>query len=316
LSSLVLILTIVAVCEGRIKPNGKAVLITGCDSGFGYQLSQKLNRNGFKVYATVHNSSSEGALALRGNATNADKLIVLQMDVTKDNDVNDVLQKVKQDLSSGYELWALVNNAGIGSYSPLEWGTMDRYHNVFEVNVFGLARVTRAFLPLIRKSKGRIINILSLFSRFSRKLSGIYAMSKHSALAFTDILRQEVSRFGVKVISIEPPYINTGLFTTEKLDNSLEKHFNQSINEVKLAYHHWDQEKKDTHILFDSPIIGQEMDPILEDINDSIVNLKPKANYSRIGPFYRIVLYLHLYFPTEFVDWVVETAMKFCEIYS
>ena len=83
------------------------------------------------------------------------KLIVLKMDVTNDEEVSAVYKQIKSDLQlNGEQLWAVVNNAGIAVIAPLDWGTIDDYHRVFEVNTFGTVRVTRAFLSLIRKSKG------------------------------------------------------------------------------------------------------------------------------------------------------------------
>ena len=82
-------------------------------------------------------------------------MIVLKMDVTSDEDVNDVHKQVTEQLEKdGFELWALVNNAGIMTAFKVEWGLMDDFKSLFDVNVFGLVRVTRVFLPLIRKSKG------------------------------------------------------------------------------------------------------------------------------------------------------------------
>src|ERR1700712_1709656 len=101
----------------------------------------------FRVYATVLNTDSEGAQELASNPSFADKVVVLQMDVTKDENVNEVYEKVKKDLeSSDHVLWAVVNNAGIMTTALLEWGSLDTYRQAFEVNVFGTVRVTRVFL--------------------------------------------------------------------------------------------------------------------------------------------------------------------------
>ena len=128
-------------------------------------MAQRLNEIGFKVYATVLNTESPGAQELQTNAVFADKMIVLQMDITKDTEVNEVLVKVKRDLqntdsippngnSPALLLWALVNNAGLFPVGGIDMGSLDSYRDVFEVNVFGTVRVTRSFLPLIKASKG------------------------------------------------------------------------------------------------------------------------------------------------------------------
>ena len=130
-------------------------LIIGCDSGFGNRLAYKLNQNGFRVYATVLSENSEGSKQLLRSAVFEDKMHVLEMDVTNDENVRRVYREVTKDLeSNGDQLWAVVNNAGMFACGHIEWGTIDTYSRVFNVNVFGMVRVTRVFLPLIKQSKG------------------------------------------------------------------------------------------------------------------------------------------------------------------
>lgn len=78
------------------------------------------------------------------------------MDVTKDDEVSAAYEQVKNELKkNGEQLWAVVNNAGIIAYGPFDWETIETYKKIFEVNTFGMVRVTRTFLPLIRQSKGQ-----------------------------------------------------------------------------------------------------------------------------------------------------------------
>ena len=80
------------------------------------------------------------------------------MDVTNDDNVRKVYRQVSKDLDhNGDKLWAVVNNAGRFAFGHIEWGTLDTYNQVFNVNVFGTVRVTRTFLPLIKKSKGNLL---------------------------------------------------------------------------------------------------------------------------------------------------------------
>ena len=130
----------------------------GCGSGFGHRLAQRLNQMGFRVYATVLNTNSRGAVELKTSAIFAEQMIVLQMNVTNDREVNEVYGRVKTDLqNSGHQLWAVVNNAGIFALAPLEWGSFETYRQLFEVNVFGTVRVTRVFLPLLKASQGKCL---------------------------------------------------------------------------------------------------------------------------------------------------------------
>ncbi len=130
-------------------------MIKGCDSGFGNRLALKMNEHGFRVYATVLDPMSPGSQQLTADSIFSDKIKVLKMDVTNDEDVNNTYEAVENELNSkGEELWAIVNNAGVQSMGYIDWGTFDTYKKVFDVNTFGTVRVTRTFLPMVRKSKG------------------------------------------------------------------------------------------------------------------------------------------------------------------
>ncbi|CAG2104147.1 unnamed protein product [Medioppia subpectinata] len=194
----------------------------GCDTGFGNRLALKLNRNGYRVYATVLSKPS-----FPSNLYLQCLLCVHNLRMF----VHSFLQK-----SRGDQLWALVNNAGLFSCGHLEWGTLDTFNKVFAVNVFGMIRVTRAFLPLIKESKGRVVNMVSLGGRFTFDLGGLYCMSKHTNIAFCDALRREMNKFDVKVCTIEPGLFVTPMTTDEYIGQLFTQTWNQSSDEVKKSY--------------------------------------------------------------------------------
>ena len=100
-------------------------------------------------------TESEGAKKLISGQRFEGKTKVMRMDVTSDEEVKAVYEQIQKDLTqNGEQLWAVVNNAGIITLGPLDWGTVDTYKRIFEVNTFGMVRVSRTFLPLIRQSKG------------------------------------------------------------------------------------------------------------------------------------------------------------------
>jgi NAD(P)-dependent dehydrogenase (short-subunit alcohol dehydrogenase family) len=88
-------------------------------------------------------------------------------------------------------LWGLVNNAGLGHTSPIEWCTMDDYEKILNVNLHGVIRVTTTFLPLVRLSRGRVVNVASIAGRMAHVGLGPYTISKYGVEAFTDTLRFE-----------------------------------------------------------------------------------------------------------------------------
>ena len=158
--------------QETINPSGKIVLVTGCDTGFGNQIAYRLDQLGFHVYAGVLFPDGDGAKQLQQKCSK--RLKILKMDVTKPEEVKNVVEQIKQ---SRKPLWALVNNAGVGVSVPFDWGNdVDIHQKVFDVNVFGLIRVTKYCMPLLRQSNGRIVNLASLAGKF-----------------FFDILKIEIS---------------------------------------------------------------------------------------------------------------------------
>ena len=130
----------------------------GCDSGFGNRLALRLNQKGFRVYAIVLDPNNSGSKDLIEKCEDSTKMSVIQMDVTKNELINQCYDQVKTELdTNGEYLWALVNNAGFLVCGHIEWGQLDQYYKVFDVNVFGVVRVIRKFLPLIRKSEGQFV---------------------------------------------------------------------------------------------------------------------------------------------------------------
>ncbi|XP_036044754.1 estradiol 17-beta-dehydrogenase 2 [Onychomys torridus] len=138
----------------------KAVLVTGADSGFGHALSKNLDKLGFTVFAGVLDAKGSGAEELR--RTCSERLSVLQMDVTKVEQIKDAHSKVTEKIKDK-GLWAVVNNAGVFQL-PIdgELIPMTHYRRCMAVNFFGAVEVTKVFLPLLRKSKGRLVNVSSM----------------------------------------------------------------------------------------------------------------------------------------------------------
>ncbi len=114
------------------------------------------------------------------------------------------------DLTGGHGLDVLINNAGYGEMGPLETFELDRVRAMFETNVVGLARVTRAFVPKMReRRRGRVINVSSLMGRMTIAAHGPYAATKHALEALSDALRRELAPFGVRVVVVEPGSVDT-----------------------------------------------------------------------------------------------------------
>ncbi|KAM4025127.1 dehydrogenase/reductase SDR family member 9 [Anomaloglossus baeobatrachus] len=185
----------------------KYIMITGCDTGFGNFAARTLDKKGFRVLATCFTES--GAAALK-RETSRVKIILL--DVTCEDNVKSVSKWVKHEVGEK-GLWGLINNAGImGTLAPIDWLTIDDIRAPIEVNLLGLIHVTLSVLPLIKKAKGRIVNVSSVGGRVAASGGG-YFSSKFGVEGFNDSLRRDMKAFGVKVSCIEP-----GLFKTPLSD--------------------------------------------------------------------------------------------------
>jgi NAD(P)-dependent dehydrogenase (short-subunit alcohol dehydrogenase family) len=184
----------------------KWILVTGAASGIGRATAEYLANNGFGVYATdIEREHVEELNQL-------DNIIALKMDITKDEDVDNAFKGVSE---RGNGLFALVNNAGIYQPGPLMDFPMERFMQVFRVNVFGTQRVSMTFFPLIHESKGRIVNMSSVAGFIGLPFSGAYAATKHAIEGWSDSLRRELAFLDVRVIIIEPGMTNTPLWSKD-----------------------------------------------------------------------------------------------------
>ena len=177
----------------------KAIVISGCDTGFGHILALQLDQLGWKVYAGC--ITEAGQSQLRSKASK--HLVALHLDITKDSDVDAAVKAVLKD--SGVNVHALVNNAGIGVGGYVDWVPLQQFRKVMDVNFLGHVAMTKAFLPMLMAQTGsRIVNVASAAGMFAVQGMSAYAASKFAMEAFSDSLRREMYSFGMSVSVIEP----------------------------------------------------------------------------------------------------------------
>src|SRR5216684_3492430 len=178
----------------------KTILITGASSGFGRDTAETLRRAGHSVYASMRgvqgkNLKAAGALRKLGVKT-------VELDVSDDTSVE---AGVKTVLAEAGQIDVLVNNAGIASAGVTEAFTTEQAKAIFDTNVIGLLRVTRAVLPSMRQQHdGLIINIGSILGRVTFHFVGMYGASKLEVEELTDSIRYELSQLGVEVVAVQP----------------------------------------------------------------------------------------------------------------
>ena len=183
------------------------VLITGASTGIGAACAIRLAAAGMHVYAGVREDAAGAAL----RAQNAALITPLHLDVTNAGSIAAAVATLEAQLGDA-GLNGLVNNAGIAIGGPLEVLPMNEIRRQFDVNVFGALAVTQAFLPQLRRARGRIVNMGSIAGRIALPFLGPYCMSKSALRAMTHALRLEVDAWGIDVALVEPGAIATPIW--------------------------------------------------------------------------------------------------------
>jgi len=173
----------------------KTVLVTGASAGIGKSTVELFLQNGYKVYAAARRVEKMDDLKVLG-------AIPVQMDVTDNNSMEAGIGKINQE-SGGVDI--LINNAGYGSLGSVEEVTIDEAKRQFEVNIFGLARLTQLVTPHMREKKwGKIVNISSVGGKIYEPLGGWYHATKFALEGLSDCMRLELKGFGIDVIVVQP----------------------------------------------------------------------------------------------------------------
>ncbi|HTR67145.1 MAG TPA: SDR family oxidoreductase [Terriglobales bacterium] len=182
----------------------KSVLITGASSGIGRASVLQMSAAGWQVFATLRKPQEIEKLRAEAIAG----VIPVLLDVEDRPSIKTAAEQITAQVApSGLD--GLVNVAGIGMVRPLEYATERDMQKIFDVNVFGQIAVIQAFLPLLRRNRGRIVNISSVGAHIAIPFGGLLNASKSAFGILSDTLRLELHPFGIRVITIEPGSIAT-----------------------------------------------------------------------------------------------------------
>lgn len=182
------------------KDNAVA-LITGASSGIGLVTAKAMQRAGYRVFGTS-----------RRAAASPDGITMLSCDVTDEASVNDMVAEVLQQAG---RIDLLVNNAGVGLLGAAEESSTAQAQALFDVNLFGITRVTNAVLPTMRnQGKGRIVNISSVMGLIPAPYNALYAATKHAVEGYSESLDHELRGFGIRVVLVEPAFTRTAFETS------------------------------------------------------------------------------------------------------
>eukprot|EP00058_Branchiostoma_floridae_P027065 XP_002612556.1 3-hydroxybutyrate dehydrogenase [Branchiostoma floridae] len=289
----------------EVDGKGKAVLVTGCDTGFGKEVSRVLHDRGFTVFAgcVLKDKGGEGARELA--AVGSPRLHVLQMDVTSDDSLWKARQYMEENLpDKDAGLWAIVNNAGTSTYGLVEWCPIETYKRVAEVNLWGTVRVTKVFLPLVRKAKGRVINIASGLGRSCAPSRSAYGITKYGVESFSDVLRYEMKRWGVDVSIIEPGnFISaTNIFNKQGIERTAKELWDGMTDEVKEAY--GKKALDDYKLLMHQYATegSRDTSPVVDAMVAAVVAVSPKVRYNPMQFYWHVRTFIMTHLP----EWIAD----------
>lgn len=240
----------------------QVVLITGASSGIGKETARLLSQRGYKVYGAARRIDKMKELEQFG-------VKLLEMDVTDDESMTAGITSI---IKNEGRIDALVNNAGYGSYGALEDVPISEAKYQFEVNIFGLARLTQLVLPYMRQQhSGRIINISSIGGRIGEPHGAWYHATKFAVEGLSDSLRMELKEFGIDVVVIQP-----GAIKTEWAGIAREKMLQTSGNTAysNLTQKHASMFEKADGKMGSDPVV------IARTIEKAVTASKPKTRYA------------------------------------
>jgi NAD(P)-dependent dehydrogenase (short-subunit alcohol dehydrogenase family) len=281
-----------------VAPTRGAVVITGASTGIGHASALHLSSLGFQVFAGVRRDEDAERLRAAGNGS----IEPLHIDVTDQRSIDAAAESVRA--ATGGSIAGLVNNAGIAVPGPLEYLPMDAFRRQIEVNLTGQVAVTQAFLPMLRASRGRIVNIGSIGGRVALPLLGPYAASKHAMEGLTDSLRRELKPAGIQVSIVRPGPIATEIWergnsTADELLERMpgvETHYGPAI----AASRAWASERA-----------GEAVPPsvVAGVVADALTADKPRTRYL-VGPRAKLLVRLREVLPDRWFDYLIERLAR------
>jgi NAD(P)-dependent dehydrogenase (short-subunit alcohol dehydrogenase family) len=263
-----------------------AVVITGCDSGFGLALAMACHSKGYHVFCGCLN---ENSLEMFAQET---RMTPLVMDVCKDEDVAGMSKAVFDWIEVGGEgskkrfLHAVVNNAGIGNGGLVDWIGIDVYEKNMEVNCMGQIRVVKAFLPFLKDQyaspilsyqDARIVNMTSMAGLVYAMGMTPYTASKFAAEGFSNALRLELRDFGIKVITMNPSFHETPL--TMDMIGEAQRSYDNLPPDLKARYGQEYLEKNILHLLQLPKSVVWRSDNVERDLCRAVDLVHPATRY-------------------------------------
>lgn len=245
----------------------KSVLVTGASSGIGRACALRLSGGGHRVFAGVRKDDDGKRLADAD-----DGIVPVLLDVTDPHQIEAVASRIAEQAGG---LHGVVNNAGVARGGPIEYIPTDVWRDQFEVNVLGQIAVTRAMLPMIRETGGRIVFIGSIGGKLATMMMGPYNASKFAIEAVGESLRQELHMWGIGVSVVEPGAIKTEIWAKgrESADHLEQELTPEAISRYAphIAAIRKGIEMQDKH--------GIDADSVAAAVEHALFSSRPKTRY-------------------------------------
>ncbi len=275
------------------------VFITGTSTGIGQACALDLDRLGFHVFAGVRKEEDGEKVA----SLASERLTPVMIDVTDTDAVARAAATIDEAVGEA-GLYGLVNNAGILIPGPLECVPLDDVRRQFEVNVVGLLAVTQTILPLVRRAQGRVVNMGSISGKVAPPYLGPYSASKHALESMTDVLRMELSRWGIEVSIVEPDSVATPIW--DKLQDIAFEMGKRLPRAVRKLY------KDDLTAMWKASqkmgASGMSVDHVVRAVRHAITARKPRTRYP-VGSRTRLAFWAARNLPDRWRDWFVRRGM-------
>ena len=258
------------------KTERGVALVTGASSGIGRVTAQALLREGYKVFGTSRKPLADAP----------DGVSMLVCDVTDDRSVQAAVDDI---MVRAGRIDLLVNNAGIGLLGGAEESSVAQARALFDVNVFGVLRVTNAILPVMRRQrKGRIINISSILGLIPAPYNALYASTKHALEGYSESLDHEVRTQGIRVVLVEPGVTRTA--------------FEENITRPDRPLSAYDKARANAEKLMREIVERGDAPEVVADMVVKAANAaSPKRRYTA-GRMAKQVRFIRRFFPEAFVD--------------
>ncbi|MGD0170215.1 MAG: SDR family NAD(P)-dependent oxidoreductase [Smithella sp.] len=283
---------------GSRQERKRAILITGSSTGIGKACALYLDSIGFHVFAGVRREVDGNDL--RKNAS--DRLTPVLLDITDSKSIDSALKFVSGEVG-GAGLAGLINNAGIVTASGLlEFLSIAEIRNLLEVNLIGHIAVTQAFLSLIRRGHGRIVNMGSIAGIMPQPYLAPYSASKAALEAFTDSLRLELKPWKIPVSIIEPGIVYTPMWdkaetvavhTAENYPQEAMDLYGSTINAVVEILKNKKRIK----------MVAVSIDAVVRTVARALTAKRPKSHYI-VGWDARLAVFLTWALPNRAIDWL------------